>query len=444
MSIEKSKAKWITAGLLTGLILSSLDQTIVAAAMPTISRELGGLSLYSWVFSVYMLASTTAMPIYGKIADLFGRKRIFLIGLLLFLIGSLLCGLAGSMMELVAFRGVQGLGAGALMPIAFTIIADIYPPEQRVKFMGLFSTVFAAMTICGPAVGGLLVGWNWSWIFLINIPFGGAAILILALSLEDKREVDGKRHIDWFGAVTLTGAIVALLLALVMGGNEYAWDSAPIAWLFAAGTLLIGAFIWVETKAKEPIIPLGLFQIRTVSFSNIAGFFVSAGMFGAIAYLPLFVQGVIGVSSSMTGYILTPFMLATVVTTMGCRRWLTKVSYRAILVPSLALTLVGFFLLSQMSQDTSRLQIIIYMIVAGLGIGARFPDVRNGGPACGGLASTRGSDILEPIFPFDRRNARGQCIGRVDDAEHGFRIAAVGRGRHPIAARLNESAVGAG
>jgi len=375
LSIEKSQAKRITAGLLIGLVLSSLDQTIVAAAMPTIVQELGGLSLYSWVFSVYMLASTAAMPIYGKIADLFGRKRIFLIGLLLFLAGSLLCGLAGSMMELVVFRGVQGLGAGALMPIAFTIIADLYPPEQRVKLMGLFSTVFAASTICGPAIGGLLVGWNWSWIFLINIPFGAAAILILALSLEEKRDTVGKRHIDWFGAVTLTGAIVALLLALVMGGNEYAWDSAAITGLFAAGALLLGIFIWAETRAREPIIPLRLFAIRTISLSNIAGFFVSAGMFGAIAYLPLFVQGVIGVSSSMTGYILTPFMLATVVTTMGCRRWMTKVSYRAILVPSLALTLAGFLLFSQMSLDTSRFEIVIYMIVAGLGMGAVFPTL---------------------------------------------------------------------
>ncbi|WP_282939189.1 MDR family MFS transporter [Paenibacillus sp. RC67] len=375
MSIETRNSKWITTGLLIGLILSSLDQTILATAMPTITRQLGDLRLYSWAFSVYMLASTTMMPIYGKLADLFGRKRIFLCGLLLFLVGSLLCGLAATMTELIVFRGIQGLGAGVLMPISFTIIADIYPPEQRVKFMGLFSTLFAASSICGPAIGGMLVHWNWSWIFFINLPFGLAAFLMLTFALKENQPVVGNPSIDWLGAVTFTGAVISLLLALVMGGNPYAWNSGPVLGLFTGGALLLAAFIWAELRAQEPLIPLQLFKIRTISCSNIAGFFISAALFGAIAYIPLFVQGVIGVSASITGYILVPLMLATVVTTMGSRRWMLMVSYRVILVASLLITLVGFLLFSQMSVETTKLQIVIYMLIAGLGLGAIFPTL---------------------------------------------------------------------
>ncbi|GAA4865855.1 MDR family MFS transporter [Paenibacillus vulneris] len=373
MSMKEKNSKWVMAGLLIGLILSSLDQTIVAAAMPTITRQLGGLSLYSWVFTVYMLASTAIMPIYGKLADLFGRKRIFLFGLLLFLTGSLWCGFASTMPQLIIFRGIQGLGAGALMPISFTIIADIYSPEQRVRFMGLFSTLFAASSIGGPVIGGMLVQWKWSWIFLINLPFGLAAWIMLAWALAEPPRTAGKPRIDWLGALTFTGAVVSLLLALVMGGNTYAWRSDAILGLFGVGTLLLAAFLWVELKAPEPLIPLQLFRIRTISCSNIAGFFVSAALFGAIAYIPLFAQGVIGVPPSATGYVLVPLMLATVVTTMGSRRWLTMVSYRTVLAASLTLTLIGFLLFSRMSIDTTLMQLVMYMVVTGLGLGAIFP-----------------------------------------------------------------------
>lgn len=375
MSTQQTKSKWITSGLLIGLVLSSLDQTIVAAAMPTITKQLGGLSLYSWVFTVYMLASTTMMPIYGKLADLFGRKRVLLSGLLVFLIGSIGCGFASTMVELVIFRGIQGLGAGALMPISFTIVADLYPPEQRVKFMGLFSTIFAASSIAGPAIGGWLVQWNWSWIFFINLPFGLAAGAMLAIALKEQLPARSKPQIDWLGAITFTGAIVSLLLALVMGGNVYAWDSGIIIGLLACGSVLLAAFIWAEVKAQEPLVPLHLFAIRTISCSNIAGFFISAALFGAIAYIPLFVQGVIGVSASVTGYILMPLMLATVVTTMGSRRWMMKVSYRVILVSSLIVTFVGFLLFAQMSVETTPLQIVVFMLITGLGLGAVFPTL---------------------------------------------------------------------
>ncbi|MEJ8546667.1 DHA2 family efflux MFS transporter permease subunit [Brevibacillus borstelensis] len=378
---EKPKVRLITAGLLLGLVLSSVDQTIVSTAMPTILNELGGLSLYSWVFAIYMLASTTAMPLYGKLADLFGRRKMYLIGLFLFLAGSALCGMAGTMEQLIVFRGIQGLGAGALMPIAFTIIGDIYPPDKIGRFQGLFGAVFAVSSILGPAAGGFIAEHvSWNWIFYLNLPIGIPGFLILATALKERKNEE-RRPIDWLGAITLSGAIVSSLLALVLTGDKpgtevpYHWGRPEIIGLFSIGMILLGLFVWIETKAKEPIIPLHLFKFRVIAFGNIAGFFVSAGLFSAIAYLPLFVQGVIGVSPSVAGYILTPLMLSTVVTSTIGGRLMSKVSYRAILVPSLAFMAAGYLCLSQMSVDTSILQIVLCMIIVGLGMGAVYPTL---------------------------------------------------------------------
>ncbi|QJD82192.1 MDR family MFS transporter [Cohnella herbarum] len=378
---ESRKALFITIGLILGLIMSSLDQTIVSSAMPTIVNQLDGMTLYSWGFSIYMLVSTTAMPIYGKLADLFGRKKVYLIGLTLFLIGSVLCGVAGSMEQFIVYRAIHGLGAGALMPIAFTIIGDVYPPEKRGKFMGLFGTVFAVSSLLGPTLGGAIAEhWGWGWIFLINLPLGIAAFLFIYVSLRESRNGEN-RSIDWLGAASFTGAIVSILLALILIGNDqgsrshYSWDSSIILILLGAGSMLLIFFSWIETKAKDPFIPLRLFKIRVIAYGNIAGFFMSAAMFGAIVYIPLFVQGVIGVNPTLAGFILTPLLLSVVVTTTIGGRLLAKVSYRAILVPSLLLMGVGFYFLSRMNADTSEIEAIAYMVVTGLGMGAVYPTL---------------------------------------------------------------------
>ncbi|MDQ0089476.1 EmrB/QacA subfamily drug resistance transporter [Paenibacillus anaericanus] len=381
MPSERSKTRLITIGLLLGLFLSSLDQTIISTAMPTVIKELGGFSLYSWVFTIYMLASTTTMPIYGKLADLFGRRRMYLIGIFIFLVGSTLCGIAGSMTELIIYRGIQGLGAGALMPISMTIVADIYPPETRGKFMGLFGAVFAVTSIFGPALGGLIVEhWNWGWIFYMNLVIGIPALIIIAIAMEESKSTE-KRSIDWLGALTLSGGIIAILLALVLGGEgqgvgmSYAWGSTEIIGLFSLGTVLLGVFLWIEMKVKEPIIPLHLFKIREIGFGNMVGFFMSAGLFGAIVYIPLFVQGVIGVNSSISGFILAPLMLSVIVTSTLAGRLMSMVSYRTILIPSMVLMTIGFVLLSQITVDTTKIEIIVYMIVAGLGMGSVYPTI---------------------------------------------------------------------
>lgn len=376
MEHQQKHLGWITAALLIGMVLSSLDQTILSTAMPTIVQQLGGFSLYSWAFTSYMLASTTSMPIYGKLADLFGRKRTYLSGLLLFLAGSVLCGLAGDMTQLILFRAVQGLGAGALMPIAFTIIGDLYPPDKIGKFQGLFGAVFALSSIVGPALGGLITEHgSWEWIFYMNLPLGAAAFFTLIVMMKEKKS--GKqRSIDWLGAITLSGSVISLLLAMVLGGGgSQSWSFWQIAAMYGMGLLLLALFLWIETKAKDPLIPLSLFRLRVLSAGNVAGFFTSAAILGAIAYLPLFVQGVIGVSPSVSGYILTPMMLATVVSTTIGGRLMSRFSYRTLLAASLSLMAIGLLLLSQMSVSTTYYQITVYMVIAGLGMGAVYPII---------------------------------------------------------------------
>ncbi|MFC0215098.1 MDR family MFS transporter [Paenibacillus chartarius] len=403
---RQPQVKSITISLLLGLILASLDQTIVSTAMPTIINQLDGLSLYSWVFTVYMLASTATIPVYGKMADVFGRRNVYVIGLSLFLTGSVLCGFAGSITQLIVFRGIQGLGAGALMPIAFTIVGDLYPPESRGKFMSLFSAVFSISSILGPALGGLISQHlGWGWIFLINLPLGVPAICLMAAWKETKRYT--RKPFDWAGVVSFTISIVSLLLALVFGGDSSGssghstFVSPSVIALFCLSALFLALFLWIETKATEPMLPLHLFKIRVIAFGNVAGFFMSAGMFGAITFIPLFAQDVMEVSPTYAGSILIPLMLSVVVTTTLGGKLMSKVSYRAILVPSLALMAIGFGLLGGMTADTTPPQLVLYMIVTGLGMGAVYPVIGTAaqsavGPTYRGVA-TASSQLFRSI-----------------------------------------------
>lgn len=378
--LTPKQIRWILTGLMLGLLLSSLDQTIVSTAMPTVIADLHGLSLYSWVFSIYMLTSTTSVPIFGKLADLYGRRLIYLVGMGFFLVGSALCGFSHNMTELIVFRAIQGIGAGALMPIAMTVIGDIFPPERRGKMQGLFGAVFGLSSVVGPAIGGFIVdNFDWQWIFYINLPFGIAAAIVLSIFLKESKSTE-KKSVDWGGALVLTGAVVTLLLALVLGGGtdsdvgtHYAWGSVQIIGLFASSAILIALFIWIESRVKEPIIPLQLFKKRAITVSSIVGFFMGIGMFGAITYIPLFVQGVIGSSASKAGYILTPLMLSLILSSIIGGRIIAKVSYRAIIVTSMSIMTIGFYLMSQMDINTSNSTVVMYMIITGFGMGALMP-----------------------------------------------------------------------
>src|SRR5947209_19524861 len=284
----------VTLGLMLGTALAALDTTIVGTALPSIVGKLGGITLYSWVFSAYLLTSTSTVPIYGKLADLYGRKPIFLFGTALFLIGSVACGSAQTMEQLIVFRAIQGLGAGAVLPIVLTIIGDIFALEERARMQGFFSGVWGLSSIVGPAVGGLIVDhFSWRWVFYINIPFGLLSAFLLIVSFKEHVERK-KRRLDYAGTFALTGAIVALLFALLQGGTTWAWDSLPSIGLFATAIVLTTLFLWVERRAAEPILPLTLFDNRIIAIASIGGVVLGIVMFGVTSYVPLFVQGVNG------------------------------------------------------------------------------------------------------------------------------------------------------
>ncbi|MBV9228414.1 MAG: MFS transporter, partial [Chloroflexi bacterium] len=266
------KAKTIvTIALMLGMSLAALDTTIVGTALPSIVGKLGGIALYSWVFSIYLLTSTTTVPIYGKLADLYGRKPVFLFGSALFLLGSILCGSAQSMGELIIFRAIQGLGAGAVLPIVLTIIGDIFELQERARVQGLFSAVWGLASIVGPAVGGLIVDhFSWRWVFYINVPFGLLSGILLTLSLKETVERK-KQKLDYLGTLTLTGSIIALLFALLQGGTNWSWLSVPSISLFTLFLVLIILFLRQESRASEPILPLTLFTNRIIAVSSLGG-----------------------------------------------------------------------------------------------------------------------------------------------------------------------------
>ena len=318
----------VTIALMLGISLASLDTTIVGTAMPTIVGKLGGITLYSWVFSAYLLASTTTVPIFGKLADLFGRKPIFLFGTTIFLIGSAASGASQSMEQLILFRAIQGLGAGAVLPIVLTIIGDIFVLEERARVQGLFSGVWAASSIVGPALGGLIVDhFSWRWVFYINLPFGLLSAFLLIFYFEEKVERK-KVVLDYIGTLTLSGSVVALLFALLQGGTSWAWNSLPSVALFALAALLLALFIYQESHTAEPILPLTLFKNRIIAISSIGGVILGVIMFGITSYIPLFMQGVRGGTATSAGVTLGPLLIAWPISSTLSGKVILRFGYR--------------------------------------------------------------------------------------------------------------------
>src|SRR5712692_726036 len=291
----------ILIGVILGMLLAALDQTVVGTALPRIVTELGGFNHYAWVVTAYLLASTVSIPIYGKLSDIYGRRTFFILGMVIFLVGSALAGTSQDMTQLIIYRAIQGLGAGAMMPIALAIIGDIFPPAERGKWQGLFVAVFGLSSIIGPTLGGWITdNWGWRWVFYVNMPVGTIAILTAGFVLP--KALRRVRHtIDYLGVITLVAGTVPLLLAFSWAGTQYAWNSWQIIGLFIFSAVMLVTFFWLETRATEPIITPRLFKNSIFLVSVIAMFLLSAGMFGAILYLPLFVQGVIGDSATNSG-----------------------------------------------------------------------------------------------------------------------------------------------
>jgi EmrB/QacA subfamily drug resistance transporter len=360
----------IFSGLMLGMLLAALDQTIVATALPTIVGDLHGLDHLSWVVTAYLLTTTLSTPLYGKISDLYGRKKIFQVAIVIFLIGSALSGLAQNMDQLIAFRALQGLGGGGLMALAMAIIGDIVSPRERGRYQGYFGGVFAFASIGGPLAGGFFVDHlTWRWIFYINIPVGILALVITSAVL--RLPLPRRSHsIDYTGSAILVGAVTSLLLVTLWGGQTYAWGSGIILGLIAVGLVATALFVWWERRATEPIFPPRLFANPIPAISFAMTLLVAAGMFAAIIFIPIYLQLVDGVSPALSGVLLLPLMAGMLVTSIGSGQLVSRIGrYKAFPVAGTALMTVGMWLLSHLGPHTSHLRASAYMVVFGLGMG---------------------------------------------------------------------------
>lgn len=369
---EKSKVNWVIAGLLLGIIVAAMDNTIISTAMGTIISEIGGMDKFIWVSSAYLIASVVGMPIYGKLSDMYGRKLFYMVGLGLFVLGSVLCGLSQSMGQLIIFRAVQGLGGGAIMPIAFTIIFDIVPVTQRGKISGLFGAAFGVSSVFGPLIGAFFAEYiNWRGIFYVNIPLGLVSLIFIFCFYHESLN-HFKQKIDWVGAILLVSSVLSLMFALEMGGKNFKWSSFQIIGLFSLFTILFIVFLFVEKKVSEPIIPLDLFKSRLFAASQGVSLFYGSVFIIATVYIPIFVQGAFGESVTNSGLILIPMMIGTVVGSQIGGLLVAKLTYRNIMLGSISLLFTGFILLSTLSNSTSRWLVTLYMIITGISVGISF------------------------------------------------------------------------
>ncbi|MEW2384461.1 MDR family MFS transporter [Micromonospora sp. NPDC047707] len=369
-ALSARQIRLLMVGLMTGMLLAALDQTIVGTALPTIVGELGGINHYSWVVTAYLLASTASTPLYGKMADLYGRRPVFLFSIGAFLVGSLLAGLSQDMTQLIVTRGVQGLGAGGLMTLAFTIISDVVPPRERGRYQGLFGAVFGISSVAGPLVGGYFAETDWRWIFYINVPLAILAIVVCSRVLRLVPFTRRQHAIDWLGAALLVAGVSSLLLALSWGGNEYAWGSGVIIGLFAAGAVLGGLFVVQEARVAEPILPLRLFRSATFALSNAAGFVLGLVMFGSIIFIPLYLQIVKGASPTRSGLLMLPMMAGIIVTSVLTGRAMSQLGrYKWFPVAGSAVLVVGMLLFTRLEVRTSLWLAFLFMVVIGIGLG---------------------------------------------------------------------------
>lgn len=352
------------------MLIGSLEVTVVATAIPTVVSSFGGLSLYAWVFAAYTLTGTTSIPLWGRLADIYGRTRCYVAGILLFLAGSALCGLSPSMTHLIIFRAVQGLGFGALFPVGQTILADLYTLEARARLQGLFSGVWAAGSVVGPLLGGLLTDHlGWRSVFYTVIPFGAAAIFLVATGLPKETRAPGRPHVDYWGAGTLTAAVALFLLVTLTGGIQLPWSS-PLLLAMAAGSAgAFGLFVSSERRSADPIMPRELFRNRMFVAAGAVGLFTGMAVFGAIGFLPLFAQGVLGTGATGAGAALTPLLLAWPIASIAGARLILRVGYRAITIAGMAAMVAGFLLYALLGPASPLSDLVLPGLLTGTGMG---------------------------------------------------------------------------
>lgn len=356
--------------LLLGMLLAALDQTIVSTALPTIVSELGGMEHLSWVVTAYMLASTAATPLWGKLGDQYGRKKLFQSAIVLFLIGSALCGIAQNMPQLIAFRALQGLGGGGLMVLSMAIVGDLVSPRERGRYQGLFGAVFGATSVLGPLLGGLFTEHlSWRWVFYINLPIGIVALFVIAAVLHIP--VGGTRHtIDYLGTFLIASVATCLVLVASLGGTTWAWGSPQIIGLAVLGVVLLVWFVYVEQRAAEPVLPLKLFRIRTFSLVSVISFIVGFAMFGAMTYLPTFLQIVQGVSPTMSGVHMLPMVVGMLLTSTASGQIVSRTGrWKVFPLAGTAVTALGLLLLHRLTETSSTWEMSVYFFVFGAGLG---------------------------------------------------------------------------
>ena len=374
MTLSARRKALVLAGVLSTMFLAALDQTIVTVSLPRIVEDLGNLDLYVWPFTSYLLASTALVPVVGKLSDLYGRKPFILAGIVIFVIGSWLCGAAGDMVWLIAFRAVQGVGAGLIMTTAFTTVGDLFPPKERGRWIGLFAATFGLASIVGPLAGGALTdNLSWRWIFYINIPVAMVALALVTFGMPWFRGT-GKAIIDWSGAVLIVGMAASLLLGLSWGGNQYGWTEAPVVASLGAAVAFLVLFLVQTQRAEEPVLPLGLFRNRAYTVSILATMVLGAGMFGAFQFLPLFLQGVQEVSATNTGLILLPMTGGMMFGSVTSGQLLSRGrDLRIMAVIGGTALLTAFYLLSTLEQSSAAWSTRGYMVLLGVGMGFWMP-----------------------------------------------------------------------
>ncbi|MER6497485.1 DHA2 family efflux MFS transporter permease subunit [Streptomyces sp. BK205] len=356
--------------LLLGMLLAALDQTIVSTALPTIVSDLGGMEHLSWVVTAYLLASTAATPLWGKLGDQYGRKRLFQTAIVIFLIGSALCGMAQDMPQLIAFRALQGLGGGGLMVLSMAIVGDLVPPRERGRYQGLFGAVFGATSVLGPLLGGLFTEHlSWRWVFYVNLPVGVVALAVIAVVLRIPRR-SAKHVIDYLGTFLIAAVATCLVLVASLGGTTWGWGSPQIVGLAVLGVLLAVAFVAVERRAAEPVLPLKLFRIRTFALSAVISFIVGFAMFGAMTYLPTFLQVVQGVSPTMSGVHMLPMVFGLLLSSTVSGQIVSRTGrWKVFPVAGTAVTTLGLLLLHRLDEGSSTWVMSLYFCVFGLGLG---------------------------------------------------------------------------